>query len=74
MAEAAVAPGRRGQCPGQKPRHPADPLHHHLGDPIPPPDDEGLPAVVDQQDPDLRWGFSTRIRLYVAGAHGVGFR
>ncbi len=33
-------------------------------------------AVVglEKQDPDLRWGNSVRIRLYVAGAHGVGFR
>jgi HlyD family secretion protein len=31
-------------------------------------------ASLDRQDPELRWGYSTRIRLYVAGAHGVGFR
>jgi multidrug resistance efflux pump len=30
--------------------------------------------ALNQQDPALRWGNSVRIRLYVAGAKGVGFR
>jgi HlyD family secretion protein len=29
---------------------------------------------LDEQPADLRWGNTVRIRLYVAGAHGVGFR
>jgi HlyD family secretion protein len=29
---------------------------------------------LDQQEPALRWGNSVRIRLYLAGARGVGFR
>jgi HlyD family secretion protein len=33
-------------------------------------------AVVnlDQQDPELRWGYTVRVRLYVVGAKGIGFR
>ncbi len=31
-------------------------------------------VALDRQDPALRWGNSVRIRLYVAGARGVGFR
>lgn len=31
-------------------------------------------VALDQQEPALRWGNSVRIRLYVAGAPGVGFR
>ncbi len=31
-------------------------------------------VALDEQNADLRWGNSVRIRLYVAGAHGVGFR
>jgi hypothetical protein len=30
--------------------------------------------ALDGQEPGLRWGNSVRIRLYVAGAKGVGFR
>ena len=30
--------------------------------------------ALDQQDSNLRWGNSVRVRLYVAGARGVGFR
>ena len=30
--------------------------------------------TLETQDPDLRWGNSVRIRLYTAGARGVGFR
>jgi len=30
--------------------------------------------ALDRQEPGLRWGNSVRIRLYVAGAKGVGFR
>ena len=30
--------------------------------------------ALNQQEPALRWGYSVRIRLYVAGAKGVGFR
>jgi multidrug efflux pump subunit AcrA (membrane-fusion protein) len=29
---------------------------------------------LDRQEPALRWGNSVRIRLYLAGAKGVGFR
>jgi multidrug efflux pump subunit AcrA (membrane-fusion protein) len=31
-------------------------------------------VALDNQDPALRWGNSVKVRLYVAGAHGVGFR
>lgn len=31
-------------------------------------------VALNEQNPDLRWGNSARIRLYVAGAKGVGFR
>jgi len=31
-------------------------------------------VALDRQEPALRWGNSVRIRLYVAGAPGVGFR
>jgi multidrug resistance efflux pump len=31
-------------------------------------------VALNEQNPDLRWGNSVRIRLYVAGAKGVGFR
>ena len=30
--------------------------------------------ALDRQEPALRWGNSVRVRLYVAGAKGVGFR
>jgi HlyD family secretion protein len=30
--------------------------------------------ALDRQEPGLRWGNSVRVRLYVAGAKGVGFR
>lgn len=33
-----------------------------------------LLVALDNQDPALRWGNSVKVRLYVAGAHGVGFR
>jgi multidrug resistance efflux pump len=31
-------------------------------------------VILDQQDAELRWGYSVRTRLYVPGARGVGFR
>jgi multidrug resistance efflux pump len=31
-------------------------------------------VTLDKQEPALRWGNSVRIRLYLAGARGVGFR
>jgi len=31
-------------------------------------------VALDQQDVELRWGNSVRVRLYVAGSRGVGFR
>ena len=53
MAKPAVAPLRRREFPAYGPDHTADPVHHHLGDAVPSPDDEGLLAVIDQDDPHL---------------------